>query len=45
VILPQRNEADLDDVPEDVREEMVFVLAETIDQVLETGLQEASDLV
>jgi ATP-dependent Lon protease len=44
VILPQRNEADLDDVPEDVREEMTFVLAETIDQVLEAGLEEASSL-
>jgi len=42
VVLPQRNEADLDDVPEDVREEMTFVLAETIDQVLEAGLEEAS---
>ena len=45
VVVPQRNEADLDDVPEDVREEMSFVLAETIDQVLEAGLEEASDLV
>jgi ATP-dependent Lon protease len=45
VVLPQRNEADLDDVPEDVREEMSFVLAETIDQVLEAGLEEGSDLV
>lgn len=44
VVVPQRNEADLDDVPEDVREEMTFVLAETVDQVLETGLEEASDL-
>ena len=42
VVLPQRNEADLDDVPEDVREEMTFVLAETIDQVLEAGLEEVS---
>ncbi|HID63370.1 MAG TPA: endopeptidase La [Anaerolineae bacterium] len=44
VVLPQRNEADLDDVPEDVQEEMTFVLAETIDQVLEAGLEEAADL-
>jgi ATP-dependent Lon protease len=44
VVVPQRNEADLDDVPEDVREEMTFVLAETIDQVLEAGLEEASDV-
>jgi ATP-dependent Lon protease len=44
VVLPQRNEADLDDVPEDVCKEMTFVLAETIDQVLEAGLERASDL-
>ena len=44
VVLPYRNEADLDDVPEDVREEMTFVLAETIDQVLKAGLEEASDV-
>ena len=34
VILPKRNEADLDDVPEDVRREMTFHIAETIDEVL-----------
>ncbi|TEU17456.1 MAG: endopeptidase La [Anaerolineales bacterium] len=44
VVVPQRNEADLDDVPEDVREEMTFVLAETIDQVLEAGLEKASEV-
>ena len=34
VILPKRNEADLDDLPEEVRGEMEFVLAETIDEAL-----------
>lgn len=38
VVLPQRNEADLDDVPEDVRQEMAFHLAENIEQVLEYAL-------
>jgi len=33
VIIPQRNEADLDDLPEDVRAKLTFVLAETIDDV------------
>ncbi len=33
VIVPKRNEADLDDLPEDVREKLNFVLAETIDDV------------
>jgi ATP-dependent Lon protease len=39
VVLPQHNEADLNNVPEDVREEMTFVLVETIDQVLKAGLE------
>ncbi len=38
VILPKRNEVDLDDVPEDVRKEMTFYLAETIDDVLAHSL-------
>ena len=38
VILPARNEGDLDDVPEQVREEMTFHLAEAVDDVLEIGL-------
>ena len=38
VILPKRNEADLEDVPEDVRKQMTFVLVETVDQVLAAAL-------
>jgi ATP-dependent Lon protease len=34
VILPKRNGADLDDVPERVRDEMTFHLADTVDDVL-----------
>jgi ATP-dependent Lon protease len=41
VILPKRNEGDLDDVPEQVREQMTFHVAESIDQVLEVALREA----
>ncbi|MEZ4617665.1 MAG: S16 family serine protease [Caldilineaceae bacterium] len=33
VIIPKRNEADLDDLPDDVRDKLEFVLAETIDDV------------
>ena len=33
VILPKRNGADLDDVPERVRDEMTFHLADTVDDV------------
>jgi ATP-dependent Lon protease len=41
VILPERNRGDLDDVPEDVREQMRFHLVMTIDEVLEHGLEPA----
>ena len=38
IILPKRNEADLEDVPETVREQMNFVLVDTVDEVLEAAL-------
>ncbi len=38
VILPKRNERDLDDLPEELREEMNFVLAESVEQVFDTAL-------
>jgi ATP-dependent Lon protease len=41
VILPARNEADLDDVPEKVREEMTFHLVDQVDKVLELALEAA----
>jgi ATP-dependent Lon protease len=41
VIFPSRNEPDLDDVPEDVRQEMTFYTAETIDEVLAHALSSA----
>ncbi len=40
VILPKRNERDLEDVPEDVRSKMTFVLVERIDEALSAGLSE-----
>jgi ATP-dependent Lon protease len=42
VILPSRNEGDLDDVPEQVREEMTFHLAEEAGDVLTIGLGPAA---
>ncbi|MET0567038.1 MAG: endopeptidase La [Acidimicrobiia bacterium] len=39
VIVPRRNEADLDDVPEKVRDEMAFTIADTAGDVLEAALQ------
>jgi len=38
VIIPKRNEGDLEDVPEQVREEIVFHPVETIDEVLVIAL-------
>jgi ATP-dependent Lon protease len=43
VILPKRNEGDLDDVPEQVRDEMTFHLAESVDEVLAWALEPLSD--
>jgi ATP-dependent Lon protease len=40
VILPKRNERDLEDVPEDVRGKMTFVLVERIDEALKAGLSD-----
>jgi ATP-dependent Lon protease len=39
VILPARNEADLDDVPEQVREDMTFHLVDQVDKVFELALE------
>ncbi|MGH2659338.1 MAG: endopeptidase La [Actinomycetota bacterium] len=41
VILPKRNEGDLDDVPQQVREEIAFHPVETIDEVLALALEPA----
>jgi ATP-dependent Lon protease len=39
VILPQRNEADLEDLPKEVLEEIEFVFAETVDDVLRAAIE------
>jgi ATP-dependent Lon protease len=41
VILPKENEPDLDELPDDVRKTMGFVLADTIDDVLEAAFPAA----
>ncbi len=38
VILPKQNEKDLDDIPEEVRKELKFILAERVDDVFEAAL-------
>jgi ATP-dependent Lon protease len=39
VILPKRNEADLEDIPEEVRQDLQFVYTETIEDVLTAALE------
>jgi ATP-dependent Lon protease len=41
VIVPERNEADLDDVPAEVRDQMRFHIVGSIDQVLAAALEPA----
>jgi ATP-dependent Lon protease len=39
VILPRRNEADLEDLPDEVRQALQFKFVETVDDVLEAALE------
>jgi ATP-dependent Lon protease len=41
VVLPERNRGDLDDVPQEVRDQMTFHFAMTIDEVLNVALEPA----
>lgn len=41
VILPKPNEQDLDDVPNEIRESMKFIFAETVDDVINAALEPA----
>jgi ATP-dependent Lon protease len=41
IILPNRNEKDLEDLPQEVRDSMQFVLVEKVDQVFEAALTAA----
>jgi ATP-dependent Lon protease len=41
IILPKRNEADLEDLPDEVREGINFVFVETVDEVLDVALEPA----
>ncbi len=38
VILPKRNEGDLDDLPDNVRKKMNFVFVERVEEVIEAAL-------
>jgi ATP-dependent Lon protease len=39
VILPKRNEVDLDDIPDYVRQQMQFIFVKTIDEVIKQALK------
>ena len=39
VILPRRNEVDLDDLPDEVREKMTFVLVDQVNQVFNAAFE------
>jgi len=40
IILPKRNEQDLDDVPEEVKKSMKFVFVEAVDEALDAALEQ-----
>ncbi len=42
VILPERNEPDLEDIPPEIREQMSFVLVERVEQVFDAALRDGS---
>jgi ATP-dependent Lon protease len=41
VVLPKRNEPDLEDVPEEIQKAMQFILAENVEEVLAAALEPA----
>jgi ATP-dependent Lon protease len=45
IVLPKENEADLEDIPEDVRASLTFRCVTTLDEVFETALVESQELV
>jgi ATP-dependent Lon protease len=44
VILPKANEVDLDDVPEEIRDELEFKLVEHVDEVLQLAFESAFEI-
>jgi ATP-dependent Lon protease len=44
LLIPRANEKDLSEIPEDVREDLEFVLVENMDQVLERALERATQV-
>ena len=44
VILPKRNEVDLDDLPQEAREKMHFILVDKVDQVIASALRDGYEV-
>ena len=42
IILPKRNQLDLEDVPDEIKNEMKFIFVETMDEVLKDALEPAA---
>ena len=45
IILPKDNEADMEDIPEDVRKQLTFHCVSTLDEVFEIALMPADEPV
>jgi ATP-dependent Lon protease len=39
IIMPERNEKDLDDIPDEIRQEMQFIFVDSVDQVFDAALR------
>jgi ATP-dependent Lon protease len=42
IVIPRRNERDIDDIPETLRKRMKFTLVDHVDEVLQTALQKSA---
>jgi ATP-dependent Lon protease len=41
IILPKRNDRDIEDVPDEIKKSMKFIFVETVDDVIQSALEEA----
>ena len=41
VVLPRRNEQDVDDVPDEIKKDMKLIFVDTVDEVIEAALEPA----
>jgi ATP-dependent Lon protease len=41
IILPKRNDRDIDDVPDEIKKSMKFIFVETVDDVIQSALEDA----